>query len=83
MHIVFKYLIILPYNIVCSPLISIEENEHLVTKWLENGEISPGFAREMCDRLDLNIRTVETIDTAADADVVATTTYAARPIVLK
>ena len=46
-------------------------------------EMSRGFAREMGNKLDLDICPVETVKAAADADVVVTTTYATSPIVLK
>ena len=46
-------------------------------------EMSQKFAREMGNRLNLNICPVETVEAAADADVVVTTTYATSPIVLK
>lgn len=46
-------------------------------------EMSRKFAREMGDRLDLNFCPVETVEAAADADVVVTTTYATSPVVLK
>lgn len=46
-------------------------------------EMSQKFAREMGNRLDLDFCPVETVEAAADADVVITTTYATSPIVLK
>ena len=46
-------------------------------------EMSQGFAREMGNKLELNIRPVETVEAAADADVVVTTTYGTGPVVLK
>lgn len=46
-------------------------------------EMSQKFARETGNRLNLNICPVETVEAAADADVVVTTTYATSPIVLK
>ena len=46
-------------------------------------EMSRKFAREMGDRLDLDFCPVETVEAAADADVVITTTYATSPVVLK
>jgi alanine dehydrogenase len=46
-------------------------------------EMSQRFAREMGDKLNLDTRPVETVEAAADADVVVTTTYATSPVVLK
>ena len=46
-------------------------------------EMSQQFAREMGKRLNLNVCPVETVEAAADADVVVTTTYATSPVVLK
>jgi len=46
-------------------------------------EMSQGFAQKMGSELNLNISPVETVEAAADADIVVTTTYATGPVVLK
>jgi len=46
-------------------------------------EMSQRFARQMADRLKMNIHSVAAVEAAADADIVVTTTYAAGPVVLK
>ena len=45
-------------------------------------EMSQKFAREMGNRVGPNIRPVEAVEAAANADVVVTTTYATSPVVL-
>jgi len=46
-------------------------------------EMSQRFAQKMVNKLNLNIRPVETVEAATDADIVVTTTYATGPVVLK
>ena len=46
-------------------------------------EMSGSFARKMANGLKINVRSVETIEAATNADIVVTTTYAAGPVVFK
>ena len=46
-------------------------------------DTSLGFTEEMGAELNINIRSVETIEAATEADIVVTTTYAGGPVVKK